>query len=90
MRPRCTKGKGFWIGSGPKWNRLADQQHSGQMTFTQVKSMICKDSRPSPGPTAVLVCQNSQLRDGRTNQKSTLNEAFPKADSKASSQSEWE
>jgi hypothetical protein len=48
------------------------------------------NARPSPRPVAVLVCQNSQLRDGATNQKCTLNEAFSKADSKASSQSEWE
>jgi hypothetical protein len=41
------------------------------------------DARSSPSPAAVLVCQNSQLRDGAANQKSTLNEAFSKADSKA-------
>jgi len=37
----------------------------------------------SPGFHAVLVCQKSQLRDGPANQKSTLNEACSKADSKA-------
>jgi hypothetical protein len=90
MRPRCTKRKGFWIGSGPKWNRLADPQHHKCRTFTSIKSKAWMEAGPSPGPTAVLVCQNSQLRDGATNQKSTLNEAFSKADSKASSQYEWE
>ena len=33
--------------------------------------MIYVEVAPSPGPAAVLVCQNSQYRDGRTNQKST-------------------
>jgi hypothetical protein len=85
MRPRCTKGKGFWPGSGSKWNRLADRQHYRSPAFKLFKSMACMNARPSPGFTAVLVCQNSQLRDGAVNQKSTLNEAFSKADSKANS-----
>jgi hypothetical protein len=85
MRPRCTKGKGFWLGSGPKWNRLADRQHRRDKTFMPVKSTACMDAGFSPSPAAVLVCQNSQLRDGAANQKSTLNEAFSKADSKANS-----
>jgi hypothetical protein len=90
MRPRCTKRKSFWIGSRPKWNKLADRQHLRSMTFNNVESTACVDAKPSPRPVAVLVCQNSQLRDGATNQKYTRNEAFSKADSKASSQSEWE
>jgi hypothetical protein len=90
MRPRCTKRKGFLGGFRPNWNRLADQQHRRVTTFIQAKSINYANARASPGSIAVLVCQNSQLRDGATNQKSTLNEAFSKADSKASSQYEWE
>jgi hypothetical protein len=60
------------------------------MTIIKAKSISYMIFRLSPGLCAVLVCQNSQLRDGGTNQKSTLNEALPKADSKAGSQYEWE
>src|SRR3954468_16296535 len=79
MRPRCTKRKGFWLGSGPKWNQLAVRQHLRLTRFMIVKSIAYVNSRPSPSLRAVLVCQNSQLRDGATNQKSTLNEVFSKA-----------
>src|SRR5438552_4046410 len=72
MRPRCTKRKGFRFGSCPKWNTLADRQHFRYMLINLVKSISCADIRSSPGLHAVLVCQNSQLRDGGANQKSTL------------------
>jgi hypothetical protein len=72
MRPRCTKRKSFWVGEGPKWNRLADRQHRRSETFSQVKSIAYWISTTRPNSTAVLVCQNSQLRDGAANQKSTL------------------
>jgi hypothetical protein len=38
----------------------------------------------------VLVCQNSQLREGANNQKSTLKRAFAKAIRKLTSQYQWE
>src|SRR5215510_3560751 len=72
MRPRCTKRKGFQFGSYPKWNKLADRQHFRCMSFNTVESIAYADIRPSPCLRAVLVCQNSQLRDGAANQKSTL------------------
>jgi hypothetical protein len=71
MRPRCTKRKGFSAFTQAIWNRLADRQHRRFGYFIQVKSNTYLTHYQSPGLLAVLVCQNSRLRDGHANQKST-------------------